>query len=154
MTKCVWTKDVNGGYKCQFCGFKVPSNDFHKKCQANVKSPPGAIKKVKNFTESLVGHITTGMKHCSDEEKLRRFEICKSNQCGLFRAQDNGGICAHDDCGCYIRNNGKFMDKLSWADSKCPVGLWQQKDVVKVDTKETAWESWASWRAWETWSEK
>ena len=64
------------------------------------------------------------MQHCSEEEKQKRYEICKQNKCNLFVSHGDGGICAHDDCGCFIRSNGKFMDKLSWADSKCPVGLW------------------------------
>jgi len=124
---CQWIPHENK-YKCQNCGFVVPHDRFHRNCPTfkteTPKKPPNILQKAVNFTKAAVNHITTGMQHCTEEEKTERFNICKSNKCKLFVQHDDGGVCAHDDCGCFIRSNGKFMDKLSWAESKCPVGLW------------------------------
>ena len=128
--KCQWIPHGNK-YKCKNCGFVVPHDGFNKNCSAFKteipKEPPNIIQRAVNFTKAATNHVITGLKHCTEEEKQQRFNICKSNKCGLFREHGDGGICAHDDCGCYIRSSGKFMDKLSWADSKCPVGLWGPK---------------------------
>jgi len=121
--QCVF-EPYRNKFKCKYCGLVVPRNTVKSNCKAQNKNPPDIIKKGKNFTKAIIKHIKSGRKHCSEEEKKQRYEICKSNQCGLFRKYGNGGICAHDDCGCLIRSNGKFLDKLSWADSSCPVGKW------------------------------
>lgn len=114
--KCEWEPYENK-FKCKHCGFIVPRNTINRICQFHV---PSMAKRVTNLAQAVVKHVQTGLKHCTTEQRQKRLEICQSNQCGLFK----DGICAHEDCGCYIRNKGKFFDKLSWADSKCPVGLW------------------------------
>lgn len=119
---CEWVSFENR-WKCKNCGFIVSSNLVHKNCAAK-KDIPNIIKRAKNFGKAITHHISTGSKHCTDEQKQVRFDKCKSNECGLFRVYGDGGICAHDDCGCFIRSSGQFLDKLSWADSKCPVGIW------------------------------
>lgn len=116
---CEW-EPYEEGYKCKKCGF-VSKVNFKKNCGI---TPPKLTKRIQNFTKASANHLMTGMKHCSDEQKKKRFEICKSNKCGLFLSKGEGGICSHDNCGCFIRSNGKFLDKLSWADSKCPEGFW------------------------------
>ena len=126
--KCEWIEFGNI-YKCKNCGFEVRINTLNKVCSAYprpevIKSPPNIIKRGMNFGKAAVNHVMTGAHHCTNEEKQQRFHICQSNECGLFQVHGEGGICSHDDCGCYIRSNGKFMDKLSWAESKCPVGKW------------------------------
>lgn len=119
---CEWIP-FGDRWKCVRCGFIVNSDKIHKNCSSN-KNPPNIVQRAKNLGKAAAQHIITGMHHCTEEQKQERFEICSSNKCGLFRANGDGGICAHDDCGCFIRSNGKFLDKLSWAESKCPVGLW------------------------------
>lgn len=118
---CKWIP-FGDKFKCEKCGFVVKSDKIHKNC----RDIPSITKRAKNLSKAVVKHFSTGMQHCSDEEKQERFTICQSNKCGLFRPYGNSGdgICAHDDCGCFIRSNGKFLDKLSWADSKCPAGMW------------------------------
>lgn len=81
-------------------------------------------EKAANFAQAAVVHITTGMKACTNEEKAERYKICSSNQCGYFLAHGENGVCGHSKCGCVIRSGGRIIDKLTWADSKCPVGLW------------------------------
>jgi hypothetical protein len=111
-------------FKCKNCGFISPTN-AKRNCKLEEKDIPSFTKRVANFTKSLIKHNLTGRKHCSKQQRNERYEICKSNKCGLFKSDDGiNGICAHDDCGCFIRNSGKFMDKLSWEDSKCPMKLW------------------------------
>lgn len=91
---------------------------------------PTISTRINNFTTATVKHIKSGRPHCSDEQRKERFEICKSDKCGMFVKRGDGGICAHQKCGCILRSEGWFMDKLSWADSECPLGLW--KSVSKV----------------------
>lgn len=131
---CQWEK-YDDKYKCKYCGFIVPDNTFVKNCKANEKEIPNIVKRGANFSRALFEHTKTGLKHCTNEEKMVRFEICQSNKCGLFRKHGNVGICAHDSCGCFIRNSGKFMDKLSWAESKCPVGLWGPTEKIQENTQ-------------------
>jgi len=118
---CEWEKHGEK-FKCKNCG-AITVKARRKNCLA--KNPPSLLQRAKNFTKASINHIKNGAKQCSQEEKEYRFNICKSNKCGLFLIHDdNKGICAHDDCGCIIRSNGKFLDKLSWLDSKCPEGYW------------------------------
>ena len=125
MKNCIWEPYENR-FRCRNCGYII-SQKIPRNCDIYHKKAPGLAQKTVNFTKAATNHVITCLKHCTEEEKQQRFNICKSNKCGLFREHGDGGICAHDDCGCYIRSSGKFMDKLSWADSKCPVGLWGPK---------------------------
>jgi hypothetical protein len=126
MTDCIF-KQLDDIFICANCGFKTKIKNLHINCTSTSriqKSEPNMLKKGINFGNAALKHVKSGMKHCTDEQKQDRFEICRSNECGLFKVHGEGGICSHDDCGCYIRSNGKFMDKLSWAESKCPAGQW------------------------------
>jgi len=124
---CIW-EPFEDEYKCKNCGFTVPRNTIKKTCSnfrsGTPKDIPSISQRMINFGKAGFKHIMTGGKHCTPEQKRERYEICTSNKCGLFKAYGTGGVCAHDDCGCFIRSNGKFLDKLSWADSKCPVDMW------------------------------
>jgi hypothetical protein len=33
------------------------------------------------------------------------------------------------ECGCNINNKKIFMNKLAWADQKCPLGKWNPENV-------------------------
>ena len=121
MNNCQFIED-DGKFKCINGGYITPFAGLKKNCIK--QNPPNLLKRGVNLGKAMVKHAKTGMHHCTFEEKQSRFETCKSNECGLFKVHGEGGICSHDDCGCYIRSNGKFMDKLSWAESKCPVGKW------------------------------
>lgn len=137
---CKW-EPFEDKYKCKNCGFVVKRNTIKKNCSAykqhkvideTEKQPPNIAKRAKNLGKATAKHVMTGMKYCTQEQKQKRFDICKSNKCGLFRGRGNGGICAHDDCGCPIRSQGKFIDKLSWRSSKCPKGLWGPENDDKT----------------------
>ena len=72
----------------------------------------------------------------SEEQMKARYEQCEKNECGLFRVLGQGGVCAHDDCGCLLSTNRKFLSKLSWASSKCPEGYWgptEEKDSENTE---------------------
>ena len=96
---------------------------------------PNIIQRGINLGKAIVKHVKCGCHHCTDEQKNARFAICQSNRCGFFKVHAEGGICTHNSCGCYIRSGGKFMDKLSWAESKCPKKLWGAVKPIKKDKK-------------------
>lgn len=146
MTKCMF-KHVDGDiYQCIFCGFQVPTEHYVKECRADPQviaqkleqnklqrevlppiKPPSIMARAKNLAKAGIKHLTTGLHHCSPEDRIERFQICQSNQCKLFLRNPHDptrGVCSHESCGCFIRAQGEFMDKLSWAESECPVGLW------------------------------
>lgn len=117
---CEW-EEYGDKYKCKHCGFVVKNYKIKKRCE--VLKPPSLTQRVMNFGEAAIKHVKNGLKHCTDEEVQQRYDICKSNKCGFFNEEHN--VCMHQKCGCFIRNNGKFFDKLRWADSSCPIGLWK-----------------------------
>ena len=130
---CKW-EPFGDKFKCSECGFVSPRSTIKRNCSTKPE-PPSMVKRAVNFTKAVTQHVMTGRKHCSEEQKAERFNICKSNQCGLFLPNGEGGICSHDKCGCYIRSNGQFMDKLSWAESKCPVDMWGP--IIQKDEENT-----------------
>jgi hypothetical protein len=77
---------------------------------------PSFLTKIKNFAIASVKHIKAGMPMASDEEILRRHDICMG--CEFFK----NNSCTK--CGCPIVRNKQYVSKLSWADSECPVGKW------------------------------
>lgn len=140
--QCEW-EPFEDRFKCKYCGLIVPIRKIRHRCAVQstmplLPDPPGLMRRAANLGKAAVDHLKTGMQHVDDQQKANRFQICQSNQCGLFRTHGNegGGICAHEDCGCYIRSNGRFMDKLSWATSKCPIGLWGPIEPKNIENPE------------------
>lgn len=74
------------------------------------------VQKAKNFAIAAAKHFAAGMPTCSDEEILRRHNICLA--CEHFK--DNS--CSK--CGCPVYRDKRFVSKLAWADQSCPVGKW------------------------------
>lgn len=74
------------------------------------------LEKVKNFAVATVQHVAAGMPMASDEEILRRHDICQA--CEFFKNN------ACSKCGCPVYRDKKFVSKLAWADQSCPVGKW------------------------------
>jgi hypothetical protein len=74
------------------------------------------LTKVRNFASAAVSHVAAGMPMASDEEIIRRHDICltcehlKDNACNL--------------CGCPVSRAAGYVSKLSWADQECPAGKW------------------------------
>jgi hypothetical protein len=76
----------------------------------------GWLEKAKNFAVASAKHVAAGMPTCSDEEIIRRHDICMG--CEFFKDNSCG------KCGCPISRDKKFISKLAWADQSCPVGKW------------------------------
>ena len=76
------------------------------------------LLKIKTFLISLYWHINRGMPKSTQQEIDRRFSICSS--CEYYNEQDKE--CSI--CGCNINRRKIFMNKLAWADQKCPEHKW------------------------------
>jgi hypothetical protein len=74
------------------------------------------MKKIFNFIKALCFHIGAGMPKASKKQILHRFDICI--RCTSFHKNQ----CL--ECGCNINNKQIFMNKLAWADQKCPLDKW------------------------------
>ena len=81
---------------------------------------PSFLTKIKNFATAATGHIAAGMPMASDEEILRRHDICLG--CEFLK----NSSCMK--CGCPVNREKKFISKLSWADQECPGGKWGKEE--------------------------
>ena len=83
-------------------------------CTANATL--GFAEKVQNFVAAAAQHVAAGMPMASDEEIIRRHDIClacehlQNDACNL--------------CGCPVSRVAGYVSKLSWADQECPIGKW------------------------------
>jgi hypothetical protein len=77
---------------------------------------PSFLHKVRNFASASAKHLAAGAPMASDEEIIRRHDICTA--CEFL----HDGACTK--CGCPVVRAKKYVSKLSWADSECPVGKW------------------------------
>jgi len=84
--------------------------------QMPARSAPGFIEKVRNFAAAAAGHVAAGMPMASDEEVVRRHDICL----GCEFLHDNACV----KCGCPVSRVRGYVSKLSWADQECPEGKW------------------------------
>jgi hypothetical protein len=88
---------------------------------------PSFLAKVKNFAVSAAKHVAAGMPMASDEEIIRRHDICM----GCEFMKDN----ACTKCGCPVKRAKEYVSKLSWADQACPIGKWGKAlPADKADT--------------------
>ena len=79
---------------------------------------PSLPRRLANFTQAAASHLLAGLPQASQTEIDRRFAICQT--CQHF----NGRHCTHTSCGCTVSSELKFLNKLAWADQRCPVGKW------------------------------
>jgi hypothetical protein len=107
-------------YVCEYCGLKVKKAGIKANCIA-LKPKPNIIQKATNFIPALTNHLWNGSPKCTQEQIEQRLTICK--ECPLFV----GNSCSHNSCGCSINDKQVFLNKLYWADQKCPLDKW---DVV------------------------
>jgi hypothetical protein len=63
-------------------------------------------------------HVYAGFPKSTQEQINIRYEICL--QCDSFDKVNKECM----ECGCNINNKRIFMNKLAWADQKCPIGKW------------------------------
>lgn len=74
--------------------------------------------RLKTFIKSLFWHIQRGLPKSNQSTIDHRYQICIS--CDQF---DN----KHHQCtmcGCNINNKKIFLNKLAWADQRCPLNKW------------------------------
>ena len=76
------------------------------------------LYKVKRFINALIWHISLGSPKSTQEQINSRYSLCIV--CESF---DQKNSCC-GECGCLISNKKRFMNKLAWADQKCPLGKW------------------------------
>jgi hypothetical protein len=74
--------------------------------------------RLSRFLKSLFWHVWAGSPKSSRAEIARRFSICET--CEYYNAKDK----KCNICGCNISNKKIFMNKLAWADQKCPIEKW------------------------------
>jgi hypothetical protein len=86
---------------------------------------PPLYQRLANFTVAAIGHVMAGMPTCTQQQIDERLAICQG--CELFKpskADAEKGVCTHSDCGCNLGREGKFISKLGWSDSSCPLEKW------------------------------
>lgn len=116
-------------HKCANCGREVGSNhadpDMIRAICSEDPGKPGLIRRAINFTRAAVQHAGDRLAVVPDEVRAARLAICQA--CPLL-VDD---VCTHPKCGCGIKANRTFIDKLSWASSKCPIGKWSKFEASK-----------------------
>jgi hypothetical protein len=113
-----WTIDVD--HKAYPRVPRIPVRPHAIAEEMPVRSSPGFLEKVKNFAAAATGHVAAGMPMATDEEIIRRHDICL----GCEHLQNN----ACTQCGCPVSRVRGYVSKLSWADQECPVGKWGKEE--------------------------
>jgi hypothetical protein len=118
----VWTVDTESEFypRVPKAGYEPPPVE-----QMPAREAPGFLEKVRNFAIAAAGHVAAGMPMASDEEIIRRHDICL----GCEHLVDN----ACTQCGCPVVRLRGYVSKLSWADSECPVGKWGKATKNSID---------------------
>lgn len=70
------------------------------------------------FLKSLAWHIYSGSPKSSQELINNRYNICLV--CDSISQKNDQCL----QCGCNINTKKIFMNKLAWADQKCPLNKW------------------------------
>lgn len=76
--------------------------------------------KFKTFLKSLFWHVSRGLPKSSKSTIQYRYSICLS--CDSFDKINSQCL----ECGCNINNKSVFLNKLAWADQKCPLNKWEE----------------------------
>lgn len=113
MDFCRWISHESG-YKCEICGFTTKLENAIRQC----KAPPGIVQRIANFIPAFAGHIRVGSPKCTQGEIDYRLNICR--ECPLYVNH----TCISQSCGCAISDKQVFLNKLYWADQKCPLDKW------------------------------
>jgi hypothetical protein len=79
------------------------------------------VTKIKNFCKALWFHIGYGLPKCSQQQINKRFLICLD--CEFYDLKHKECL----QCGCNISPKKKFLNKLAWADQKCPINKWNKE---------------------------
>lgn len=76
--------------------------------------------KFKTFLKSLFWHVSRGLPKSSKSTIQYRYSVCLS--CDSFDKINSQCL----ECGCNINNKSVFLNKLAWADQKCPLNKWEE----------------------------
>lgn len=74
--------------------------------------------KILTFFKSLFWHIYKGFPKSSQETINNRYLICLN--CDLYDLKNKQCL----ECGCNVNQKKVFLNKLAWADQKCPLNKW------------------------------
>lgn len=83
------------------------------------------IIRIQTFLKSLFWHIYAGSPKSTNKQILERYNICISCE------EYNSELTMCNQCGCNINNKKQFLNKLAWADQKCPLDKWGTIEVKK-----------------------
>lgn len=122
---CNFITSDNIQFECTNCGIQIHSDTIQIEppkfiCSKPLKRVEGQevsfVQKLKNFAKATAEHVANGLPMCSEDEIIRRHNICLG--CEFFKDD----TCSK--CGCPLVRTKQFASKLSWADQECPVGKW------------------------------
>jgi len=125
---CEFITVDNIHYECKNCGTRVAVQDSigsppmfpcKKSLHRSSESEISFSQKIKNFAGAAINHLKTGMPTCTEEQIIKRHDICMT--CEFFKED----TCTK--CGCPLFRNKMFASKLAWADQECPVGKWKKE---------------------------
>lgn len=74
--------------------------------------------RLKTFIKSLIWHISNGLPKSSKDTIAHRYSLCIV--CDSYDSENKQ--CS--ECGCNISDKSIFLNKLAWADQKCPLNKW------------------------------
>jgi hypothetical protein len=135
MVICHFISNLDGDkekpWKCERCGYETNFLGQRECKSLPIQKNPNIFKRIANFTYAFSEHLYKGMPTVSQEQLDERLKICK--ECPLFKQQGLvGGICTHENCGCNIQDEIVFLNKIAWADQRCPIGKWLEIDKKGV----------------------
>lgn len=76
------------------------------------------MQRIKTFIKALFWHVYSGCPKSKTSLIEHRFSICKA--CQSYDQTNQRCL----ECGCNITNKKRFLNKLAWADQKCPLDKW------------------------------
>lgn len=79
---------------------------------------PTFLIRLKTFIKSLIWHVQRGLPKSSQQTIYYRYNICKI--CSSYDTVNSQCL----ECGCNISTKKRFLNKLAWADQKCPLDKW------------------------------
>lgn len=78
------------------------------------------LLKLQTFLKSLFWHIAYGLPKSGQQTIDYRYNICIN--CDSFDKKHQQCL----ECGCNISQKNIFLNKLAWADQKCPIDKWNR----------------------------
>lgn len=120
-------------FECPKCGYIIEAKyrNAKRKCEPLIQPQyePTLLKKIGHFSWALARHLYKGVPTVTQEELDRRLAICQ--ECPLLKKNGLvGGVCTHESCGCTIQDEVVFLNKIAWADEKCPLDKWKEEKGV------------------------